>query len=259
MKTNLFYHILGIFASKLSLIGFTLTLLCVACAAQQTQTVVPTPSSAISQTAPNETTEKLDTVASLKVGKEETLPQLNQKLLRYSYEVEKHDALYQSFQPKTSLQAMNAKQALGKELPPTGKKNDRIIMLVHGFDDKKVHTTQGFGKIRKKLQINSQDKLLHFYWNKYQTKKSKGWNTKSRTTKFNAPFQLQSKLSDFQNKHIVIISHRKGASFLIKALCTPPYEKAFMENLAELGVSVENNCLIENKKNNKYYCIFLNS
>lgn len=142
------------------------------------------------------------------------------------------------------------------------KNKKRIIIFIHGINNKYMESLSTYNKARTYMDLNTQkDEVVNFYWdglignNLFGT--AKVWVSATTNSQFAGEFGLRRILNSVKNKEIYIISHSRGASVVISALKNPvlkPLEKFYAEKHHHLDIR-EQIPLLEN--NNKIYSIML--
>ena len=139
--------------------------------------------------------------------------------------------------------------------------NDRIFILIHGYNNSENEADLGFETIKSKIDFQKKDGIIEFYWDGLVAEGPIGsfdiWFNATGYSQLAGERALRPILNLFSNKNIVLISHSRGASVLLSGLSDPPYKKKFADQTFELHeIKVQNGpALAEN--NNSIQAIML--
>ncbi len=142
------------------------------------------------------------------------------------------------------------------------KSKKRIFIFVHGFNSDYETSTENYEYARSLLNIDfRKDDVIQFYWDGLKSESlfggAKIWFNATTFSQMAGEFGLRRLLNILKNKQIYILSHSRGASVVLSALSSPPFEKSIKEEtLIDHHVNVDDaKNLLEN--NNKIVCIML--
>ncbi|UIR57781.1 alpha/beta hydrolase [Sphingobacterium sp. SRCM116780] len=149
-----------------------------------------------------------------------------------------------------------------KELKEKVKSKKRVFILVHGFNAANAQVNESYSYIQKLIKTNTQDdEIIRFYWDGLSTSNpfggAKVWFTATSFSQMAGEFGLRRILNAISNKDVYIISHSRGASVVLSALSTPPFNEKFAQETKEIhNVDVDGSkTLLEN--GNRITCIML--
>lgn len=142
------------------------------------------------------------------------------------------------------------------------QKKERIFIFIHGFNSDFEASTANYDYAKSLLNYDSKkDEIIQFYWDGLKSESlfggAKIWFNSTNFSQMAGEFGLRRILNTINNKHIYIISHSRGASVVLSALSTPPFEKNVKEETLEdhhVDVDQAQN-LSEN--NNAIVCLML--
>lgn len=160
-----------------------------------------------------------------------------------------------------STELLESEDEILQEIETKTKNSNRIFILVHGYNNGEASATSSYLEIRNKIKLNEGDYLIDFHWDGMFSPTGLGsikiWFNATGYSQLAGEYGLRKILNLFTAKEIFLISHSRGASVVLSALSTPPYDPKFARDTKEeLGVIVGGSSpLIE--QNNTINCVFL--
>lgn len=138
----------------------------------------------------------------------------------------------------------------------------RVFIFVHGYNADENDTNKNYAYLQSLLNTNNKtDEIIHFYWDGLVSQSiltsASNWFSATSFSQMAGEFGLRKLLNTFKNKNVYIISHSRGASVVLSALATPPFDENFIEETKiehEVDI-VDSDNLLENK--NEITCIML--
>lgn len=132
--------------------------------------------------------------------------------------------------------------------------NDRIFILIHGYNNSENKADLGFETIKSKIDFQEKDGIIEFYWDGLVANGPIGsfdiWFNASGYSQLAGERALRPILNLISNKNIILISHSRGASVVLSGLSDPPYDKDFADDTYELHkIKVQNQPKLADNKN----------
>lgn len=140
---------------------------------------------------------------------------------------------------------------LGKHL----NTKKRVIILVHGYNAEEQEITEDYERIQHKLDLNSSDEVVQFYWDGLYTRNlfsgMKIWFDASDYSQYAGKFGLRKILNTLSKKDVYIISHSRGASVVLSAISSAALDSVKMADVVAHHYidSAKSNNILYNRNN----------
>ena len=142
------------------------------------------------------------------------------------------------------------------------KNKKRVIIFIHGFNSDYKASSENYNVAISQMNVNEKtDEIIQFYWDGLKSESILGgakiWFNATNFSQMAGEFGLRRILNTVENKKIYILSHSRGASVVLSALSTPPFEKTVKEEtLKDHHVDIDHSKNLK-ENNNEIYCIML--
>lgn len=157
--------------------------------------------------------------------------------------------------------AFEARQnALLDQIAAAADGKNRVFVLIHGFRDPQPGSDESFAMVREAIQLRPRDAVIDFHWDGLQSSDlavGNIWFEAAGNSQLAGLRALRPLLARLRDKHILLISHSRGASVILSAISNPSFapERARQERAAFPELPLAGPALPAN--NNRIDAIFL--